>query len=351
MDLSYFRQINNTYKSSSRQETDLYLLNRHVDDCFADTIDYHVVKRNGEPFELLIIKDTDGNTYKKKIKAKHSTPFNLGDYIEWNGQMWIVMLIDTNDKTYHSGYMYFCPLLLRWQNNSGKIIERWVYTEDFTKYSTGVFSNSNISVGDYQYGIHLPVDEETKHIKRGKRFAIDFDGIEPPDIYKLTNRKIFLSDAQYMQRGGIITWTFSYDVFNAETDKLVELKTGKQVWIPDYQEPESDPTENSNKSLLCFGEITCRGKDSITAGGNAKTFTFNPVDEDGESIDYQEFTWNWNYLDMFSDCIVCTVTEDNKCKIRVLHDELIIGSTITLSVHDASGVIITSKVVEIGGGI
>ena len=61
MNLDYFRMINNTYKSKSKQETDLYLLNRHIDDCFADTIDYHIVKRNGEPFELLIIKDTDGD--------------------------------------------------------------------------------------------------------------------------------------------------------------------------------------------------------------------------------------------------------------------------------------------------
>ena len=81
MDISYFQKINNTYGSKNKQEVDLYLLNRHVDDRFADTIDYHVVKRNGEPFELLIIKDTDNNTFKKKIKSKHSTPFNLGDYM------------------------------------------------------------------------------------------------------------------------------------------------------------------------------------------------------------------------------------------------------------------------------
>ena len=49
MDLSYFQKINNTYESQSNQETDLFLLNRYVDDCFADSIDYHVVKRNGEP--------------------------------------------------------------------------------------------------------------------------------------------------------------------------------------------------------------------------------------------------------------------------------------------------------------
>ena len=57
MELSYFQKINNTYESQSNQETDLFLLNRYVADCFADSIDYHIVNRNGEPFELLIIKD------------------------------------------------------------------------------------------------------------------------------------------------------------------------------------------------------------------------------------------------------------------------------------------------------
>ena len=76
MDISYFQKINNTYNAKSKQEVDLYLLNQHVDNHFSDSIDYHVVKRNGEPFELLIIKDTDGNTFKKKIKSKHSNPIS-----------------------------------------------------------------------------------------------------------------------------------------------------------------------------------------------------------------------------------------------------------------------------------
>ena len=46
MDIGYFQKINNTYGSKSKQEVDLYLLNRHVDDRFADTIDYR--KRNDE---------------------------------------------------------------------------------------------------------------------------------------------------------------------------------------------------------------------------------------------------------------------------------------------------------------
>ena len=47
MDISYFQKINNTYNAKSKQEVDLYLLNQHVDNHFADTIDYHVVKQIG----------------------------------------------------------------------------------------------------------------------------------------------------------------------------------------------------------------------------------------------------------------------------------------------------------------
>ena len=142
MDITYFQKINSTYNSKSKQETDLYLLNRQIDNNFDGNIDYHVVKRNGEPFELIIVKDTDGNTFKKKIKSKNSQPFNLGDYIEWQGQMWLVTRLDPDDKANHSGYMYLCTVPLRWQNSEGKIIERFAYSEDFTKYSAGTTGNN-----------------------------------------------------------------------------------------------------------------------------------------------------------------------------------------------------------------
>lgn len=214
MDLCYFQKINNTFKSQSSQETDLFLLNRHVEDCFADSIDYHKVKRNGEDFELIITKDTDSNTQKKKkIKSRPSQPFNLGDYIDWNGQIWLVTLLDTDDKTYHSGYMYLCTILLRYQNSKGELVERWSYAEDYTKYSIGETGNSTIIVGDYQYGITVPSDEEMKKLKRGTRFVIDYDGNYPPDVYRLTNRKAYLSDANYFNRGGVMTFTLSYDFF------------------------------------------------------------------------------------------------------------------------------------------
>lgn len=323
MNISYFQKINNTYKSKSRQETDLYLLNRHVDECFADTVDYHVVKRNGEPFELLIIKDTDNNTFKKKIKSRPSDKFNLGDYIEWNNQIWLVTLVDTDDKTYHSGYMYLCTVPLRWQNSEGKIIERYVYAEDFTKYSNGVTGNNTITIGDNQYGLTLPVDDETKKLKRDMRFPMDFDDSEQPDIYKLTNRKVKLSDNQYFGRGGTMIVTMSFDAFNPNDDKKVTLEDGQEVWICNYNNSHTPlpptpqpPDETTDLRCVISGNTNLKN-------GYYRKFTVTFTDKDGNAVDWQNVDYQWNIK---SDFDVKQTIIYNKITVSVNDENLIGGS-------------------------
>lgn len=312
MNLDYFRMINNTYKSKSKQETDLYLLNRHVDECFADTIDYHVVKRNGEPFELLIIKDTDGNTFKKKIKSKNSDPFNLGDYIEWNNQIWLVTLLDTDDKTYHSGYMYLCTVSLRWQNSEGKIIERFAYSEDFTKYSNGTIGNNTITIGDNQYGLTFPIDSETKKLTRDMRFPIDFEDAEKPDIYKLTNRKVNLNNNEYFGRGGTMILTMSYDAFNADEDKRVVMDNGKEVWICNYipittPTPPQPSTPDETTDLWNM-KIDCPNIE-IKPTGYPKTLTATLYNtKTGEII--PDIVYEWNVQSSISEYLSYTINEN-----------------------------------------
>ena len=329
MNLDYFRMINNTYKSKSKQETDLYLLNRHVDECFADTIDYHVVKRNGEPFELLIIKDTDGNTFKKKIKSKHSTPFNLGDYIEWNNQIWLVTLLDTDDKTYHSGYMYLCTVPLRWQNSEGKVIERYVYSEDFTKYSSGTTGNNTITIGDNQYGLTLPIDSETRKLTRDMRFPIDFEDAEKPDIYKLTNRKVNLNNNEYFGRGGTMVLTMSYDAFNADEDKRVVMDNGKEVWVCNYTEvstptPPSEPTTPDETEDL---SSTISGTTNLRIGVT-RNYPAILSDKDGNAGQWDDTKYGWNVA---SDFDVNQSVTENKISLTV-EDEDFIDSSFFLQV-------------------
>lgn len=340
MDISYFQKINNTYKSKSRQETDLYLLNRHVDECFADTVDYHVVKRNSEPFELLIIKDTDNNTFKKKIKSRPSDPFNLGDYIEWNNQIWLVTLVDTDDKTYHSGYMYLCTVPLRWQNSEGKIIERYVFAEDYTKYSNGVTGNNTITIGDNQYGLTLPVDDETKKLKRDMRFPMDFDDSEQPDIYKLTNRKVKLSDNQYFGRGGTMIVTMSFDAFNPNDDKKVTMKNGQEVWICNYNNSHtplpptpSEPNETTDLRCVISGNTNLKN-------GYRRSYTVTFTDKDGNAVDWKDVDYQWNVVANFD---VKQTVNENKITVSV-NDENLIGGSFLIGVYIGGTVVSEIKV-------
>lgn len=340
MDISYFQKINNTYGSKSKQEVDLYLLNKYVDDRFADTIDYHIVKRNGEPFEMLIIKDTDNNTFKKKIKSKHSTPFDLGDYIEWNNQIWLVTLLDSNDKTYHSGYMYLCTIPLRWQNSKGEIVERWAYSEDFTKYSSGISSNNTTTVGDNQCGLTLPIDEETKTLKRDMRFPIDFDNAEEPEIYKLTNRKVMLNNNSYFDRGGTMIVTMSFNELNKSTDKRVALPDGKEVWICNYTDPTT-PEEDDKTTILNNSVIgTISGNKNLKVGFE-RTYTALLTTKDGNPVEWtDDFYWN-----IYPESIIQLNIDRNVATVLV-EDENLIGRNISIEVRHR-GVFVCRTDVEI----
>lgn len=324
-------KIQNAYGTKTRREKELAKVNHEMSKHFEDTFDTEDVLLNGEPFKLMIIHDTDGNTYKKKIKSPNNYKFNLGDYIEWNGQMWLVTLIDSDEKTWNRGYMYQCTILLRWQSHEGKIVERWAYSEDFTKYSTGVTSNNVMKLGEFQYGLTLPVDDETKYVKRDVRFPIDIEGVEPPDIYKLTNRKVLLTDDRAFGRGGILTWTLSFSEFNPNTDKKIELEDGSKVWICDYVEPsfsESSGLQDSNKTTDLFATIS--GNRDLKVGF-PRTYTVSFVDDSNIEIDSDSVNFTWGVSSEFDDGFIDSVVNGDSIELLV-DDESLIGESFVLSV-------------------
>ena len=323
MDINYFMKIQNAYGTKSRREKELVKINHEMSKHFEDTFDTEEVLLNDIPTQLMIIKDTDGNTFKKKIKSVHGNKFNLGDYVKWNNQMWLITLVDVDEKTWNRGYMYLCTVPLRWQNLEGKIIERWVYAEDFTKYSNGVTGNNTITVGDNQYGLTLPVDEETKRLKRDMRFPMDFDDSEQPDIYKLTNRKVKLSDNQYFGRGGTMVVTMSFDAFNTNEDKKVVMENGQEVWICNYNNSAtpipptpSEPNETTDLRCVISGNTNLKN-------GYRRSYTATFTDKDSNSIDWKDINYQWNVK---SDFDVEQSITDNKIIISVNDENLIGGS-------------------------
>lgn len=340
MDINYFMKIQNAYGTKSRREKELVKINHEMSKHFEDTFDTEEVLLNDIPTQLMIIKDTDGNTFKKKIKSVHGNKFNLGDYVKWNNQMWLITLVDVDEKTWNRGYMYLCTVPLRWQNLEGKIIERWVYAEDFTKYSNGVTGNNTITVGDNQYGLTLPVDEETKRLKRDMRFPMDFDDSEQPDIYKLTNRKVKLSDNQYFGRGGTMVVTMSFDAFNTNEDKKVVMENGQEVWICNYNNSAtpipptpSEPNETTDLRCVISGNTNLKN-------GYRRSYSVTFTDTNGNAVDWKNVDYKWKII---SDFDVKQTFIDNKITVSV-NDENLIGGSFLVQIVVGESVLSEVKV-------
>lgn len=317
MDIKYYMKLQNAYKTNNNREKNLAKINRKADKHFEDTFDTHDVFVNNKPMQLMIIKDTDGNVHKKKIKSRHDNELHVGDYVKWNDQIWLITLLDPDNKTWNRGYMYLCTLLLRWQDSFGDIVERFAYTEDYTKYSMGEYGNNYVTVGDYQYGVTLPVDEKTKKLTRSNRFVIDYEGNYPPDTYRLTGKKTFLNDDNYFKKGGVLTCTLSYNFFNKEKDKLVTLGNGTQVWICDYHSPTD---EENTPELPSSQSISIIGNENLKIGFE-RTYTAS-----FENGIVSEFSWN-----VESDFEVKTKIDGNKIKLSI-DDEDLISSSFLLQV-------------------
>lgn len=342
LDIEYYMKLQNAYSTKNKREKELVKVNRNANKHFDDTFDTQDVLVNEIPMQLMIIKDTDGNTYKKKIKSRHEDIIKLGDYVKWNNQIWMITLLDSDDKAWNRGYMYLCEILLRWQDDNGNIIERWGYSEDYTKYSMGESGNSTITVGDYQYGITLPVDEYTKKLNRENRFVVDFEGNYPPDTYRLTGKKGFISDYRYFDKGGVFTITLSYEQFNKVTDKLVKLENNTEVWICDYNSPTTStlpPLESDNPTTT---SIIITGGDTLRYG-RSKTWTVTFTDSTDAEITPLNFTWN-----VKSDFKITQNITDNKIQLKCI-DDTAIDCTFILQILNEDSDILSETTITITG--
>ena len=348
MDISYFQKINNTYKSKSKQETELWLINRNEERWLYDNVDKQDCLKNDEPYEMLIIKGT--NDYTKKIKALQSDPFNLGDYIRWKNQVWIVTSIDTDDKVHCSGTMSLCTIALHWQRKDGVVIERWAYSEDFTKYDSGKLANGVITIATNQYGMTVPIDAETKKLKRDMRFAIDFDDAEIPDIYTLSNRKVVLHNNSYFGRGGTMILTMTFNAFDATKDHRVDItdSTGntKSVWVCDYEDsgvrPNPSPTY-PNLTASIEGSTECYLEDLCYWD-----VVFH--DEDGRTLSVDEVPTEWKCILAYPNgtAIEELIKDGLEVQLNVT-DSNLLGETLLLQIILDDTVLVTKKIEILGG--
>lgn len=321
IDIDYYRKIQNAYGTKTLRDAQRNQVKQDLNKDFNNTLDAYTVTVDGVEQDLTILKTNDSHT--KKIKSRPNESFNAGQIVYWKDSYWLINDVDTNNDIITHGKMVECNFILYWQNSLGYILNRHVYVEDFTKYSNGETGNSTITIGDNQYGVYIPIDEDTRKFKRGMRFVFDFEDVDNPDVYSLTNRKVNLYNYEDIHKGGMILLTFSFDAFNVSTDKRVELDNGKKVWICDYHsstQPSTPPTTSDETTVSILGNTNLKI-------GYPRIYTAKFTDKDGNDVK-RNFKWN-----LVSDFEVGQTIMDNKIKLRVSNEDCI-GSSFLLQILD-----------------
>ena len=283
-----------------------------------NSLSYKDVKLNGEPAQLMI--NTGTKPYYKEFQSLPGQKILAGDYVEWSGCTWLVYDADQDDELYIDGDLRQCQHNIFWQNSDGTIVSRFAYTENATAYNNGEKGNSTITLQSNQFMVYLPYDDETAELYNGKRVHMSrsnskckpYDLTRPDDITYGFGEK------------GILNIIFTQTQYNQDTDKLVTLDDGIEVWICDYKSP-STPLPPSDETTILSANISGRKELKI---GFSRTYTATLLDKDGNTVEWDDTLYGWNIASDFE--IEQSVT-GNKIKLSV-NDESFIGSSFLLQV-------------------
>ena len=280
-----------------------------------------------------------GNTADTQLKSLERTAlFQIGTvkagmYVFFENRYWLIDGYPGNNGIYEKVTMVLCQYLLRWQNSSGEIVERWCNGTSASKYDVGENGNFTIRLSSNAYTIKLPGDEECLNLDR-KRVFIDRKKTNPDKVFKLTRTDDILCDYGDEYHGSILSFIADKTELNLETDNR-ELK------ICDYIDVNnSDSTEQTNQpEFIIFADII--GGNTIKLN-RKKTYQvkFYRDKEKNDEFEYSGFKWK-----TVSDIKIESFISDTSIDVKVF-DEDSVGKNIKLQIV-INDVVITEKNIEI----
>lgn len=327
LNLEFYKQINNAYKSSSSKETALYELRRVIENTHKESLDYEAETEIDGKVMPLVVMEYRGNTIDaermKTIEAPPGSTFNLGSKIKCYGQDWLVTAINYNQQIKLSGQMQLCNYRFPFQDlDTGEILYEDCVVYAYDNTASGESGNTVLMNYDTRRKIRVQYNEYTVKIERGRRFYIDLEGLARPKVYKLTN----IDSLTYQYNGhGFLEYTFAEDQISNKTDR-------PDLMIADYIEPSEEKPDPSQQ-FVC--EIS--GRENIKCGGSERYYRSLFYDKSGavdpDVIPVWEVT-----LPTGSEGNIKYSVNDGVLGILCANDFALVGSTIVLHLTDAMGI-------------
>ncbi len=239
-----------------------------------------------------------------------------GDYLEYDNMIWLCLNSYSFHKLYCRATFMSCDWKIYWIDENGELKSQYVVDQNSTQYNSGETGNSTMTLGSAQHMLKMQCNKNTILLDSPMRFAID-KNIKKPTCYKVTQN----DNSAYNYGKGLCCVTVTETQFNSETDKLVTLDNGENVWICNYVEhplppSPSNPDETTDLTAVISGNTNLRNS-------YRRTYTVTFTNKNGDSIDWQEVNYHWNIV---SDFDVKQTVNDNKITVSVNDANLIGGS-------------------------
>ena len=260
-----------------------------------------------------------GNTADTQLKSLERTvlasigTLKAGMYILFEDRYWLITGYPGNNKIYEKATMILCQYKLRWQDDSGKVIERWANFTSASKYDTGHSGNQTIMLTSNNFTIWIPEDDDSATLDT-RRVFIDRDEVHPTKVFEITRS----DDVLYLfgeEHGGILSFIADKDELNPEVDR-------PDLGLCDYKEPTSLPPEPDETTDL---SAVISGKSNLI-NGFSRTYSVEFKDSNGDIKQDVDFTWN-----VESDFDVQQTISGNQIELSV-DDKSLIGSSFILQV-------------------
>lgn len=281
----------------------------------------------GDERHIGLVINNGTQEYYKEFNALPKSEIYAGDYVHWGRGIWLVQSCSTDDETYKRGHLWECNWLMKWQNDSGDIIERWCFASSASKYNEGVEQDKVFTLGSDQCKVYMPVDEEVLAVTKKKEmlFIIDNATLGQPRIYEAHNPSNVYSTFDVLREGedgrihGVTDW-----ILKETTYTLTEEE--KRLGVCKYRTPQVTPEPTQSE---------IKGGDTLPLT-KSKTY----------SVDISEWDEDYHWK---VTCAYPVIHEEDGQTIKVrVDDRNAIGSFLKIEVIDY-GTVIATKSVEIKG--
>ena len=199
---------------------------------------FHTVTVDGREYGVSIT-DTEELNIKTAVSLPGET-LRHGAVLEWSDTgpdtFWLVTEVDLSNGVYAKSTIQRCNYILKWIDDYGNVISRWVIVEDGTKYLIGEKSADIMTVGDARIAVTVGKDKDTNKLVRGQRFLID--DLDSPQVlaYEITK-----PNKLYSVYNGEGVFRFILNEVNLTDNDNVELRIADYYsWRPKKEKVVSD---------------------------------------------------------------------------------------------------------------